>query len=92
MIGPAIGGFVASYSFLMLFILDTVASSLTGLLVYLLVPETLPARPEGQKPESMLGSFAGYGRVLADGVFVGFIVSTILAVLVYDQLTSTLSV
>ncbi len=34
-IGPAIGGFIASYSYLILFIADTVTSLITALIVYL---------------------------------------------------------
>ena len=90
-IGPAIGGLVASYSFMMLFVLDTIASLLTALVVYRLVPETMAARA-GAKPETMLQTFGGYRLVAADGVFMAFLVSSMLVLAVYQQLYSTVSV
>jgi MFS family permease len=91
-IGPAIGGLLASQSYLWLFILDTIASGVTALLVYLMLPETKPERHPDEKPESMLQVFGGYGRILRDGLFMSFVAFSILSVLVYMQMNSTLAV
>lgn len=40
--GPALGGFLSSYSFSYLFILDAIASIITGILFFFAVPETKP--------------------------------------------------
>jgi len=41
-IGPTIGGFLASFNFLYLFLSDAVISTITALLVFRLLPETKP--------------------------------------------------
>ncbi len=91
-IGPSIGGFVANYSFMMLFILDTIASCLTAVVVYLLVPETKPQAAPGEEAKSMVQVFAGYRHVFRDGLFMGLIASSMLVLIVYQQLYSTLAV
>src|SRR5512139_385762 len=48
-IGPAIGGFIAARSYLALFIIDAVFSSIVALMVFLLIPETKPAAEPGQE-------------------------------------------
>ena len=91
-IGPTIGGFVASRSYLLLFILDAVASLITAAIVFKLLPETKPQATEEQAKESLAQTFVGYGRVLKDRAFIGFLIVSILMVIVYQQLYSTLSV
>ncbi len=91
-IGPAVGGLLASYSYLYLFVLDAVTSFIMGLIVYLSLPETKPETEEG-RPEQTLGqTLMGYGAVFADRVFMAFLFLSILAVTVYMQMNSTLSV
>jgi MFS family permease len=91
-IGPTIGGFVASHSFLALFILDAVASLITAAIVFKLLPETKPQATEEQAKESLAQTFGGYRRVLKDRPYIGFLVVSMLMVVVYQQLYSTLSV
>jgi MFS family permease len=91
-IGPTIGGFVASRSYLLLFILDAIASLITATIVFRLLPETKPPATEEQAKESLAQTFVGYGRVLKDGAYLGFLIVSMLMVIVYQQLYSTLSV
>ena len=91
-IGPTIGGFVASRSYLLLFILDAVASLITAVIVFRLLPETKPQATEAEAKESLAQTFVGYRRVLKDGAYIGFLIVSILMTLVYGQLYSTLSV
>jgi MFS family permease len=91
-IGPAIGGFLASRSYLLLFILDAVSSIITAVIAYLLLPETKPEKPEGEEEESVLQSMGGYGDVFRDRLFVAFVCISMLVALVYMQMNTTLSV
>ena len=91
-IGPAIGGLLASRSYLLLFIADTVASSLTALIVLAFLPETKPQRIGHQEPESITKTFGGYALPLRDATFVFFILACILQGFVYLQMNSTLGV
>ncbi|MDH3943870.1 MAG: MFS transporter [Anaerolineae bacterium] len=91
-IGPAVGGFLASTSFLLLFITDAVTSLITAAILYKHLPETKPESTEEEKEQSLAQSFAGYGKVIRDWVFTAFIVSSILMWVVYMQMNSTLPV
>ena len=90
-IGPAIGGFIATRSFLALFIGDAILSSLVAVMVFFLLPETRVRLRRG-KEETMVQSFQGYRRVTADRVFMFFWVASVFTWLVYMQMNSTLSV
>lgn len=91
-IGPAIGGFLASRSYLILFIADTVTSLITALIVYLVVEESMPAEKESKVKKGFRDTFIGYGDVLKDRKFMLFVVISTIATLVYSQMYSTLSV
>lgn len=91
-IGPTIGGLVASYSFLLLFVLDAIASLITATIVYRFLPETKPEATAEQAKESLPQTFVGYRRVLKDHLYIGFLLVTMLMTVVYLQLYSTLSV
>jgi MFS family permease len=91
-IGPALGGLLAAYSYLYLFLFDTVASLLTALVIYLLLPETKPVKLEGQIEETTTETFKGYGQVLTDRFFMAFLTATMLMALVFSQLHGPLSV
>ena len=91
-VGPTIGGLLAARSFFSLFVMDASASLITAAIVFRLIPETRPQAREVARQESMAQTFRGYGTVLRDGGFVGFIVISALMNLVYLQLYSTLSV
>ena len=91
-IGPAIGGLLATRSYLLLFICDAVASSITAGIVALAIRETKPAPREGETEQTMAQTFGGYGDVLRDATFVLFIGACVLMILVYMQMNSTLAV
>ncbi len=93
-IGPAIGGFMASRSFEMLFIADVVISLLVAVFVFMFLPETRPVdeKAEGHKEEDFRETFKGYGQVLKDRLFIAFIVVSILSTLMYFNMNSSLSV
>ena len=91
-IGPTIGGFLATRSFLLLFILDAILSLITAVIVYRSIPETMPSQPESETPENLGRTFKGYIRVLADRGYLGFLAIVIIMNLVYVQLYSTFSV
>ncbi|MCJ7716116.1 MAG: MFS transporter [Anaerolineales bacterium] len=91
-IGPAIGGFIASYSYLILFIADTVTSLITALIVYLVVEETKPEEKTETTKKGFKETFVGYGDVLKDRKFMLFVIISTIATIVYAQMYSTLSV
>jgi MFS family permease len=91
-IGPAIGGLLASRSFLLLFIMDVITSLVTAAAVFFLIPETKPASSEGEPIESTVETFRGYGKVLQNTAFMAFLIATGLMVLVATQMQGTLSV
>lgn len=91
-IGPTIGGFVASKSFLVLFITDAVISCLVAVLFYRLMPETKPEHTTDQPPESLLTTFANYRLVVRDLAYLAFLGAGMLMGLVYQQMYNSLSV
>ena len=91
-IGPAIGGFLASRSYLILFVADTVTSLITALIVYLVVEESMPEEKESKVKKGFKDTFIGYGDVLKDRKFMLFVVISTIATLVYSQMYSTLAV
>ncbi len=91
-IGPTIGGLLASRSYLLLFILDAVCSMITALIIFRLIPETRPQAAQLAHQESLVQTFIGYRRALSDRPYVGFLVVAIAMNLVYLQLYSTFSV
>lgn len=91
-IGPTIGGFVASRSYLMLFILDAVFSITTAMVVIKFIPETKPVPHEHQASESVWQTILGYRIVFKDMAFIAFLLVSMLMLIVYQQLYNTLSV
>ena len=91
-LGPVIGGLLATRSYMPLFVCDAVFSSITAGIVLLAIHETRPARGEGKPEQTMAQTFAGYRDVLRDGTYVLFIGACILMTIVYLQLYSTLGV
>lgn len=91
-IGPAIGGFLATRSYLALFLTDAVISLITATIVLRAMPETRPEPSSETEHESVAGTFKGYGRVLKDTLFMLFIGASILMGLVYMNLNTTLGV
>lgn len=91
-IGPTIGGLLATQSYMLLFVLDAISSLITAGIVYRLIPETKPETAKAEESESILGSFAGYRHVLADKLFMAFLVVSMFMLIAYLQMYSTLSV
>jgi len=91
-IGPLIGGLLASRSYLLLFISDAVTSVITAAIVYFALRETRPAPAEDVPQQSMGQTFKGYLTVLRDTAFMWYLFASILMVLVYMQMNSTLAV
>lgn len=91
-VGPSIGGLLANWSFLYLFITDAVMSCIVAVLFSLYIAETKPKTGEAQKAESMRQTFAGYGKVARDLPFVAFILASILMGMVYIQMYNSLSI
>jgi MFS family permease len=91
-IGPAIGGFLASRSYLLIFIADAIISLISAAIVLFALPETKPLPKPGTAAESLGGTFKGYFRVLRDTTFLLFIGACILMGLVYMNMTTTLGV
>ena len=91
-IGPVIGGLLASRSYMLLFAADAVTSLITAFVVYFVLQETRLPVPEGEPQESMSQTFRGYFHVLRDAAFGWFLVASVLMVLVYMQMNTTLAV
>ncbi|MBT3337852.1 MAG: MFS transporter [Anaerolineae bacterium] len=94
-IGPAIGGFLAAQSYLLLFGADAVSSVITAIAFYFLVAETLPqAKTEEDKEEkiSFADSFRGYLIVLKDRAFILFMGISMIVTIVYMQMYGALPV
>ena len=91
-IGPLIGGILASSNFRLLFIGDALLSFVTAIIVFLALPETKPKPKEGYVPQSLLQTAIDYRRVLADRLFMAFILIGILSVMVYSQMNTTMPV
>jgi len=91
-IGPAIGGLLAASSYLTLFIADAVISLITAALISRFLPETKPEVSPDAPQESMASSFGGYFRVLRDTAFMLFLGASMLMVLTYMNMNTTLGV
>ena len=71
---------------------DAIASSIVAILFYFLIAETKPALQEGEEPEGMLQTFAGYFKVIQNFAFMAFITIAVLMGMVYTQMYNSLSV
>ena len=91
-IGPAIGGLLASRSYLMLFLSDAAISLLTVILIAIFLPETKPKAHADAPRESMVGTFAGYGLVFRDAAFMLFLGAVMLQVFTYMNMNTALGV
>lgn len=91
-IGPTIGGIVATRSFFALFVIDALLSCTVALLFFLTIPETRPQTTGDSGHESLARTFLGYGQVLRDRAYLAFIFASVLMGLVYQQMYNSLSV
>lgn len=91
--GTALGGLIASRSFLALFVIDAVLSILVALILFRFLPETKPASQHiEQKNEQFLSTVSGYRIVLRDVAYMGFTLAGIIVLLVYQQQYSSFPV
>ena len=94
-IGPAIGGFLAATSYLLLFGADAVSSIITAIFFYFLVAETLPEAKTEEEIEakpSFSDTFRGYLVVLKDRPFIIFMAISMIVTIVYMQMYGALPV
>jgi len=91
-IGPALGGFIATRSYLALFIIAAAVSLAAAVVVFIAIPETKPQVQEEAEEETVGESFGGYLRILRDGPFMLFSLVSTLAWLAYINLSTTLGV
>ena len=91
-IGPLLGGLLATQSFMLLFILDAVSSIVTAFIVYFVIPETKPELDKVKSEETIMKTLIGYKEVLKDWKYLLFLSISAITVLVYMQMNSTLLV
>jgi MFS family permease len=91
-LGPTIGGLLAARSYLLLFVLDAVSSLITAAIFQRYIPETHPQSEGPRGRESTVRTILDYRKVLADRVYMSFLLVSMLMLLAYIQLYSTLSV
>ena len=91
-VGPTIGGLMAAQSYLLLFILDAVSSLITAVIVYRMIPETMPESVQKKTSGSFMETLVGYREVLADRTYTAYILISMLMLGVYLQMYNTLSV
>ncbi len=90
--GPMIGGLVAGSSYLMLFILDAITSLIVAFIVFRSIPETKPKEPETEHKKTLAQTFVGYRVVLADRLYLVYLLVSMLMLIAYQQMYHTLSV
>jgi len=89
-IGPAIGGFIATRSYLVLFGIAAIAAVIYGLIIALRIQETRPQKivvKSSTQPQQ-----ENLGRVLADQTFMLFCGLYMVMAIVYSQMNTTLPV
>lgn len=91
-IGPAVGGLLASRSYLVLFIADAISSTITAVIVFTALPETKPEIPDDEPGKSLIQTFSGYIDVFKDSMYMVFMIASMLSVFVYIQMNSSLPV
>ncbi len=91
-IGPAIGAFLVSRSYLALFVTDAIISLIAAIVVWRFMPETKPAA-KGSKADGGVDSDSrGYGAILRDRLFVLYLGAGMLVSLIGMNLFTTLGV
>jgi MFS family permease len=91
-IGPTIGGFLASINFFYLFVIDSIMCLIVAIIIYRTIPETKPEPHAHEKSESFLKTVVGYRFVLRDTAFMSFMIANIIMMTVYLQMYNSLSV
>jgi MFS family permease len=92
-VGPLLGGLLAAQSFLWLFLIDAVTSTVMAVFVAVVIRETHHA-PAANAPSqgNLLTTFAEYKTIFRQRAFMVFLLLVILMNLVYFQMNSTLPV
>ncbi|HSJ88406.1 MAG TPA: MFS transporter [Anaerolineales bacterium] len=91
-VGTALGGLIATRSFFALFVIDAVISCIVAAILFRLLPETKPKVQEERRQESFWETIKGYRVVVRDLAFMGFVLSGMLALIVYIQQYGSLAV
>ena len=91
-VGPAIGGLLATQSYLLLFVCDVAASLMAAVFVVLTIRESKPEATTEEAATTIVQTFKGYLDVLQDVTFVLFLLASVLKAFVGMQLTTTLPV
>lgn len=91
-IGPVIGGILASHSYILIFVADAVVSVITALIVFFAIPETMPEHAEDAPKPSILETFRGYKSVMRDKSFLLLMLAQFFIALVYMNINTTLGV
>jgi MFS family permease len=91
-VGPALGGLLASRSYLLLFVSDVVASLAAAVVVAVALRETRPTSCKDGDELTIAETVKGYRSVLGDLTYVFFLGTRVLIALVFVQLHSTLAV
>ncbi len=89
-IGPALGGFIATRSYTLLFVFSATLVLTTAVIFLAFIRETKPKKVAKSPANAQSGN--GYGAVLKDRLFVVFCLLSILASLGYTQVMTTLPV
>ena len=91
--GTALGGLIASRSFMALFVLDAVLSLIVAAILFRFLPETKPApRTASKQEETLVKTVKGYRVVLRDLAYIAFTLTGMLVLVVYQQQYSSLAV
>jgi MFS family permease len=92
-VGTALGGLIASRSFLALFVIDAILSLLVAVILFFYLPETKPIAPSvGHKHETFLETITGYRIVVRDLAYMAFTLAGMIVLIVYQQQYSSLPV
>jgi MFS family permease len=91
--GTALGGLIATRSFLALFLIDAFLSTMLMMVLYFYLPETQPQSPAEEKSrEPFVRTIAGYRFVLRDLAYMVFSLAGMISLLVYQQQYGSLAV
>lgn len=91
-IGPMIGGLLATWSYLSLFISDAVTSLITAGIVHRLLRETKPAARSSSEHENIFQTLRGYGAVASDLKSTAFAAVSSLVMMMALQMNTTLGI
>jgi MFS family permease len=90
-VGPAAGGFIATISYAIAFYIAAGGLAIFGILIALFAIETLPPH-DASAPVQARERFGGYGSILRDTPFMGFVISFTLVMVAASLVWVLLSV